>query len=292
MKTLSPAGFFFIVLAAAASGAGPTGYLGIQARSNKNVLEEKNASDGVTVTKVVENSPGEAAGVKEGDIILEANGVPVAHPNQLLDMAETLPVGSIIKLRVDRDQSILEITATTVARVGLPDPAPAETPKTWIEKKLLGIEFGALSPEEAAKLGLNPREGIRLLRIHKRSPLLRAGIKEGFAISQLNGETIHDPEQFLKNLEAVPPGKSIKLRIADENGRGSEESIRIPKPRSEIRKINIPLLFAYSREPDKSSLTLPLYLFKRDRTGESARYRILWFFTFETGRSDELLEVQ
>lgn len=273
-------------------GAEPKGYLGIYAKSNSNVIEETNATPGVTVTRVVENSPADAAGVKEGDIVLQANGKDVVHPNQLLDLPETLPVGAAIALRIDRDQAVIELKATTVARVEVANPQPKDAAKTWIERKKLGIEFAALSQEEATKLGLAPREGIRVLRMNKKSPLRGAGAKEESVLGKLNGEPIHAPEEFLKKIEAAAPGATIRVSIAGEKGSWKEKSVHLAKPEKKMRKINIPLVFGYENAPNKSSLTLPLYIFKRDTLDNSSKYRIFWFFTFETGTSDELLDVR
>ena len=63
--------------------------------------------DGITVTRVVENSPGYVAGVEVGDIVLEASGMKMNDPNQLYDLAETRAIGSAIKMRLERDNEIL-----------------------------------------------------------------------------------------------------------------------------------------------------------------------------------------
>ena len=68
--------------------------------------------------------------------------------------------------------------------------------------------------------------------------------------------------------------------------------MQLRRPGRSLKKLNLPFIFGYSREPDKMSLYLPLYLFRLDRLGETARYRILWFLTFETGNPDELLDIE
>lgn len=281
-----------VVFAANMAATQTTGYLGVYTQSNRNVIEERNIEPGVTVTRVVENSPAEAAGIKEGDVILQANGTDITSPAQLLDLAETLPIGAAVKLKIDRDHEIKEVEMQTVARVEPPDADEDSERKTYIENRRLGVEFAALERERAEQLGIKPREGIEVLRLAEDGPLARKKLAPGAVISEIDGETIYSPEEFLAAVNAKELGEKMEIRYANLDGRWQEVDVRLPKQEREVRKINIPLLFGYERAPNKSSLTLPLYIFKRERIEDSAKYRVLWFFTFETGASDELLEVE
>ncbi|MCH8334184.1 PDZ domain-containing protein, partial [Candidatus Sumerlaeota bacterium] len=176
------------------------GYLGIHARSNSNVLDESNALEGITVTGVVENSPAEAAGVRVGDILLQAGGVDLTDPAQLLFLADSLPVGSGIRLRLERDRRVREVEVRTVARLEPSDAGRAGETRSWIENKLLGIEFGAVDSELAERLGLSSFEAIQIFRIARKSPLRDAGIQAGSVVRQIDDEKIYSPQGFLDYL--------------------------------------------------------------------------------------------
>ncbi len=209
-------------------------------------------------------------------------------------MAESLPVGSVITLRIDRDHEIEEVEARTVARIPPPEEEESESDevKTFLENRRLGVEVASLSPERAEQLGLGPREGVEVLRLAERSPLNDKKVAKGAVIKEVDGETIFSPDEFLEAIAARKPGDKIEIRYANLDGRWHETTVRIAKPRRETRKINIPLIFGYERAPNKSSVTLPLYIFKRERIENTSKYRVLWFFTFERGAGDELLEVE
>lgn len=269
----------------------PKGYTGIYARSNSNVLQAENAFAGITVTSVIENSPGAAVGLKANDVILSANGTEMKDPNQLVGLAETLPIGTVIELRVERDTEVLTLPVTTVARLLSPDEKKA-VPKTHIENRLLGVEFQSPDDQEIAMLKLPPKSGIKVVRLAKKSPMAEAGIKSNEIIGEIDGETIDSPEAFVSKLNSDPDSGSIKLRVVSATGKWRTERVKLHRPPKEVRNFSIPLLVKYSREPNKSLFKIPILLFKRERIETSTKYQWLFFFNYETGRPEELLEVE
>lgn len=281
------------ILAAAAQGQSepPRGYLGIYAESNRDVLDSANAFDGITVTRVVENSPGYAAGVKVGDIVLEASGVKMTNPNQLYDLAETLAIGSAVKMRLERDNEILELTVVTVNRHLRPDsPSPGES-STWRERRHLGFEFGPPDPDRNRSLGLAPREGIRVLSVAPNGPMSDADIAAGAIVLRLDDETIHSPKAFLEMLESKEGARTIRLALVDETGATHEKNVRVRKISRAVKGLRIPPIVSYEHEENSATFSMLLGLFKRERIGSAVEYRILWFFTLETGEKGELLDV-
>lgn len=279
----------------AATGRGesepPRGYLGIYAESNRDVLDSANAFDGITVTRVVENSPGYVAGVEVGDIVLEASGVKMNDPNQLYDLAETLSIGSAIKMRLERDNEILELTVVTVMRRERSDgPPPGESP-TWTERRYLGFEFGSPDPDRNRARGLAPREGIRVISVAPDGPMSKARIAEGAIIVRLDGETIHSPKGFLDSLQSKTDAKRIRLAYIDENGATHEKNVRLHGVGRAVKGLRIPPIVSYKHEEDSATFSMLLGLFKRERVGAAVEYRVLWLFTFETGEEGELLDV-
>ena len=60
------------------------------------------AERGVVVTEIYRTSPAFEAGLKLGDVILEMNGIPVAHPSEMDFINWDLFLGDEVKLEVDR----------------------------------------------------------------------------------------------------------------------------------------------------------------------------------------------
>jgi hypothetical protein len=131
-----------------------------------------------------------------------------------------------------------------------------------------------------------------ITRLAERSPLKEAGAEEGAVLSHFGGELIHSPESLLELIDGRETGEHVEVRYANSDNQWHEETIQLYKPGGNLRGLHIPLIFHYERTEDGSETRIPLLLFKREKFENSAKYRLLWFFRWEVGESDELLEVQ
>lgn len=101
-----------------AKGKAEHPYLGIQmidlnpttkAEANKQ-LDNKIAVDrGVGVTRVVENSPAQKAGLRAGDAILKVDGSEVNSPAQVQERVENTAVGKELDLEINRQGQVQNI---------------------------------------------------------------------------------------------------------------------------------------------------------------------------------------
>jgi serine protease Do len=64
---------------------------------------------GVIISEVQKGGPGEAAGLKVGDIILEANGEKVNSDGDILNIMTDLSGGDLLKFKVYRERKIIDI---------------------------------------------------------------------------------------------------------------------------------------------------------------------------------------
>jgi len=69
-------------------------------------------SEDETLPSVLPNSPASAAGIRDGDIILEINGQKVIGRRTLSKIIQSLSVGDKVALRIDRGGEILMLTAS------------------------------------------------------------------------------------------------------------------------------------------------------------------------------------
>ncbi|MBI1785098.1 PDZ domain-containing protein [Candidatus Sumerlaeota bacterium] len=275
-----------------AQNAASKGYLGIYAKSNSNVLDQTNAFAGITVTKVIENSPGAAAGVREGDVILQANGKDLSDPNQLLGLAESLPIGSAISLKIERDAAILNLEAHTVARLLPAEDLKSGAPKTYIENHKLGFEFIAAPDELTIKYKLEPKSAIQVKRLAANGPMAKGGIKPESLITAIDNQPIRSPEGFIEYLGTLSELRRVSLSVITPEGKKGTKHVWLRLPPRRTKKMRILPFFNYSREPNKTIFSIPILLSKRERIENSTTWQILWFIKFQTGASDELLEVE
>jgi S1-C subfamily serine protease len=282
----------------ASSGTDGAGsYLGVHAQSNSNVLDAENVEQGITVTSVVENSPAAGAGLLPGDVLLEANGVALGHPDTLDDLVETLAPGSPVKLRLERARRALELEARTVARIAVPAPPVEAAPPTdadtgtLLERRRLGFAFRSAPPELLESLGLSRRFGVEVQRVAERSPLREAGVEPGDLLLEIDGEPIPSSAELLGFLDRQRSARRVKLAVFERDQGRREVDVALHQPEFRARKLSIPLLFSFDRKPEVSEYSALAGLVKWTRLENGTRFRLFYLFSFETGSDDELIDV-
>ena len=62
-------------------------------------------TNGAVIAQVAPDSPAQHAGLKSGDLVIDANGVPVHSGTQLRNTIGLTRIGDDVKLTIDRDGS-------------------------------------------------------------------------------------------------------------------------------------------------------------------------------------------
>jgi serine protease Do len=161
---------------------------------------------GAEVTRVEDNGPAAKAGIKQGDVVLEYNGMPVESVEQFVRMVRETPPGRTVKLVVWRNGATQDLTATIGERDGtmvqtpygtvrVPDFStmpPMEIPRflwEW-QSPTLGIEGEALGQERQFADYFGVRDGVLVKEVMRNSPAEKAGLKAGDVITKVNGATV------------------------------------------------------------------------------------------------------
>ena len=88
-------------------------YIGISGRDLDEATSKRyNLVVGVYVVSVSEYSAAEKAGLKVGDVIIEADGTKITTMNELNELKNKHAIGDTMKLKVNRDGQEKEITLT------------------------------------------------------------------------------------------------------------------------------------------------------------------------------------
>lgn len=95
-------------------------------------------------------------------------------------------------------------------------PAPAPVPRVRITanaSSYLGVMVQEVDSDRAKALKLHEEAGVEITRVEPDSPAEKAGLKDGDAIMQYNGQHVEGMEQFSRLVRETPPGREVKLDI-------------------------------------------------------------------------------
>jgi serine protease Do len=177
---------------------------------------------GALVQTVEPGLPAEKAGVMPGDLIIAADGHPIASNRALIDYISYLPVGSKVDLTVIRDNKSRDLTASTVERNLEADKQDATKPEEIAPaRNKLGMSVQELTPQLRQQYGLaDTLTGVLVTGVKEVSP---AGdvLTEGDVISEVQGVKITNLAQFRSAIEHLKGGQVARIYVTSAAGRGS-----------------------------------------------------------------------
>jgi Do/DeqQ family serine protease len=180
-------------------GSVQRGLLGVQIQDVNNELAEKEGLKevkGVFVAKVNENSAAEAAGMKDGDVIISIDNEAVNTSNELQEKVGKKSPGDKVLVGILRKGKNIELTATLRNKEGKAELAKAEKIEN---NKLLDCEFESIPREERLKLKI--ANGVRIKKVGDKSPLKKAGIPNGFIVTSIDKKLVSTFTDIKLNLE-------------------------------------------------------------------------------------------
>lgn len=168
---------------------------------DSKIAKEKGISktkSGLLVNSVKDRSTGKELGLQADDVIVGINGVNIQHLPELKEQLNKLHPGDKVTISFYRDNKLMSKTATL--RNGDGDTA--------IKKKTdftsLGCAFMKLSEETKEHLGIS--YGVQVTGLGE-GRFRSAGIKDGFIIQSINGETVNssDDVEYIYNQVVKAP---------------------------------------------------------------------------------------
>ncbi|HTP30862.1 MAG TPA: DegQ family serine endoprotease [Candidatus Acidoferrales bacterium] len=150
---------------------------------------------GALISQVQPDSGASRAGLRQGDIILEVNGSPIADDRALSLMISAMAPGTQLHLKVFRDRREQNLDAT-LGEMTTATPKPAE-PAAGIGGPRLGLSVTTLTPEIAQQLGVPARtSGVVVTEVQGASPAEEAQLRQGDIIQEVNRKPVTNPQDF------------------------------------------------------------------------------------------------
>jgi serine protease Do len=195
------------------TGSVTRGFLGVSLQPvDKDIADAFNLSkpEGALISEVIKDSPADKANLKQGDIILEYNKLPIKSLQSFRNEISLMNPGTSVNLKINRKGQILNI------------PVILETSSTTLASgssiiQKLGMEIDNLTPELSKQLGYTQREeGVVISKIKPGSAAAMAGLRPGFLIQAVNHKKVTNVDEFNEAL-GQPENKRILLLIRQGN---------------------------------------------------------------------------
>ncbi len=194
------------------NGSVQRGRIGVYIQDLDKDLAESFGLDqrgGILVAQVMDDSPAQKAGLKQGDVILELNGDKVDKVANFRNRVSLTAPGTKIKLLILRDGDKKTIKVEVGA---LEDGGTSASVGATNQLPKLGMTLQKLTPELAEQLGYENAQGVVVTAVEADSLAAQAGIRRGDLIEEVNRTQVTSPDQ-VKQLITDSSKKTVLLLV-------------------------------------------------------------------------------
>jgi len=176
-------------------------------------------SDGVYIAGVGEDSGGEKAGLKEGDIILEVDGEKVKSSNELQSMIVLRRAGDKVELTIWRNEKKINKTVTLQAINDEFAENREENKEPELDSPVnfedFGFEVEPLTDE--IKKSLDIEHGVIVTNVKRYGIASDRGLFKGGVIYKVNKENVNTPKQLEEILSSKEVGEVVIIKVKYKN---------------------------------------------------------------------------
>lgn len=198
-------------------GAG-RGWLGVQLQDMDQSLARAfglERASGVVISEVLDNSPAQRIGLREGDVVLALNEQKITGVSDMRNQVGLAGAGAVVKLTVFRDGRAFPLQATLdqlpanmQSEPMSPDADQATERRAW-----LGVSIQNLDAALAQAHGLSGIRGVLVSEAYENSPAKRAGLRAGDVILECNGQEVMDMPGLRNLVQAFGAGATVQLTV-------------------------------------------------------------------------------
>ncbi len=190
---------------------------------------------GVLIQEVVKDGAASKEDIKEGDIILKVDGLPVNEPNELQSTIATKKAGSVVKLDIFRDGKQIERNVTLKAR---DDKSTVTTTSLDRNRKgksidskeitLENIGITVRNMENDEKEQYKVENGVIVTNVKDFSKAYDKGITSGLVILSADRKEVSSVSE-LKSILDKKKGEAVLLKVVNDKENARIIGIEIPR---------------------------------------------------------------
>ena len=174
--------------------------------------------NGALIADVVKDSPAEAAGIQEGDVIIEFNGKSIANTANLKNVVSLSTPESTNRVKVIRDGAPKTVKVTLQE---LP-----ENPNQFVSREKtttndFGLQLKRINKTLRKQYEIDSdQDGLVVTRIDRNGEAFQKGIREGDLVKRVGTEKVESINEF-KRLVEKSKSKGTVLLLVKKPGGGS-----------------------------------------------------------------------
>lgn len=221
----------FALIASPTLFAGETAWLGIYTQTVDRDLQEAfdlQSDYGVVVKYVVDDSPADEAGLRQGDIVLKIDGDKTDDADRLIDIVGSKNPGDKIEMTIIRNGKEKTLSATLTDREERDNEpmigsyghnAPRIFSKSWTNRKsymsstYIGMELQTMGKQLSEYFGISDGTGILISEVYDDSPAKKAGLEAGDVVLKADGTDIEEVSDLQKIVADKNDGDQLVLTI-------------------------------------------------------------------------------
>jgi serine protease Do len=182
------------------------------------LLKANGVNEGVFIQTVAPGGPADAAGIKDGDIIVAINGKPIQNGNQLLNVVTATPVGNSVDITIMREGKRMpfKVKVADLAQV-FPDRFGNGNESAGQKEEGTTVSFGMsiqnLTDRQHDTLGIKEKGGVQVVDVDASSFAEDIGIQRGDIILSINHQPVNSTDDVKRVQGTLKPGDAVAFRI-------------------------------------------------------------------------------
>jgi serine protease Do len=198
-----------------------SGYIGVYMQDLTDSVREGldlKVKTGVLVSGVEEDGPADAAGLDEGDVIIEFAGKSVASPDELRQAVRHTKPGEQVVIEVLQDGKKKTVELVVGERSGdqmsfmWRESAPrAHRAMAMFGGPRLGIQAHELDDQLGSYF--DARQGVLVLGVDEESVAAKAGIEAGDVIQKIGDASIEEVSDIRESMHDLEAGDAFKITV-------------------------------------------------------------------------------